>query len=149
MQTKRLASWLFPTLALGLSAAQAAPLPVRLLSVQLEPISAETAEMTPGSNPVIVTGEADSSTFALDQVVGSYDFAICDAKTKEDLGQSPSGHAYVVNGAISKERPNGHYQFVIRYWLDQDFKHDVYLCMKGKPISNALKINGKYAGGKF
>lgn len=149
MRPKLPSSLLFATLCFGFSSAQAAPLPVRLLSVQVEPISAQMAEMTPDSTPIIVTGEADSASFALDEVIKSYDFAICDAKTKQDLGQSPSGHAYVVNAAISKERPNGLYRFVIRYWLDKGYKNAVYLCLKHKPLSNALKIDGTYNGGKF
>ena len=139
----------FATLVFSFSAAQAAPLPVRLISVQTEPISAKAAEMTPDSTPIIITGEADSASFALDEVIKSYDFALCDAKTKQDLGQSPYGHGYVVNTAIGKEQPSGRYQFVIRYWLDKDFKSAVYLCMKRKPISNALKIDGQYSGAKF
>lgn len=142
-------SVLSATLALGLSSAHAAPLPVRLLSMQIEPISAQAAEMTPDSNPVIVTGAADGASFALDEVIKSYDFGLCDAKTHADLGQSPSGYAYLVNGTASKERPNGPYQFVIRYWLDKDLKHALALCMKGKPLSNPVKVQGTYAGTKF
>lgn len=140
---------LLAPLACGIGCAYAAPLPVRLISAQIESVSAQTAEMTPDSNPVIVTGAADSASFALDEVIKSYDFGLCDAKTHADLGQSPSGYAYLVNGAASKERPSGPYQFVIRYWLDKNLKHELTLCMKRKPLSNSVKVQGTYAGTKF
>ena len=149
MRLKLAFSLLFATLALGFPSAYAAPLSVRLLSMQIEPISAQAAEMTPDSNPVIVTAAADSASFALDDVIKSYDFGLCDAKTHADLGQSPSGYAYLVKGTASKERPSGPYQFVIRYWLDKNLKHELALCMKGKPLSNPVKVLGTYAGTKF
>ena len=50
---------------------------------------------------------------------------------------------------MSKETPTGKYSFVIRYWLDKGAKNPLALYYKGKPVSNAIAVKGKYEGNPF
>lgn len=137
---------------LGLSVqlpAQAAEPPIRLISAQIQAQSTEAMEATPDSVPVVITGESDSKAFIVGDVLKSYDFALYDAAKKQDTAQSPSGFSYVRDGAMSKETPTGKYSFVIRYWLDKGAKNPLALYYKGKPVSNAIAVKGKYEGNPF
>lgn len=128
------------------SLAMAAEPPIHLISAQIQ---MQPTETTPDSVPVVITGESDSSVFIVGDVLKSYDFALYDAAKKRDTAQSPSGFSYILDGALSKETPTGKYSFVIRYWLDKGAKNPLALYYKGKPISNAVTVKGKYEGSPF
>jgi hypothetical protein len=119
---------------------------VTLTAAQVEQQSAESAEMTPYDMPVILIGEADTADIAIGDIYRSYDFALCNADTEEDLGQSSTGFAYLSSGVKLNAPPSGKYQFALRYWLPRNTRFPLMLQFEGVTISNAIAVDGIYQG---
>jgi hypothetical protein len=119
---------------------------VTLTAAQVEPQSTESAEMTPYDMPVILIGEADAADIAIGDICRSYDFALCNADTEEDLGQNCSGFAYFLGGVKQDALPAGKYQFALRYWLPRETRFPLLLQFEGITISNAIAVAGIYQG---